>query len=524
MEKRTEAAGGRFREILGILARHKVAQGVTPQKLRAVVEDLGPTFVKLGQILSMRADMLPAAYCQELAALRVDVAPLEFSEVRQVVEQEFGLPLEELFQSFAREPLGSASIAQVHAAVLPDGRKAAVKAQRPGIRETMARDIRLLHRASKLLDLTSMGSVIDLDMVLDEMWSVAQEELDFLTEAKNAAEFRRLNRDVVFVDCPHIVEELTTARVLTMEYVDGIPIDDLDALRAEEYDLQEIGLKLADNYIKQVLDDGFFHADPHPGNLCVRDGRLVWLDLGMMGRLSQRDRELLQNAVKAMVKGGAQELESILLAMCESNGEVDHERLTGDIRRFLDRYGRMELGDMKLGTILEEMMGIAKLHRLSMPPGVSMLGRGLLNLDGVLTVVSPDISLIQIMANRMSSVMLREFDWKKTLGGDLRRLCESGRKALDLPAQLSGWLDMELKGERRLSVRLAGEERRTEALERAVSRGIQAMFAAALLLGGCLLCLGDLEPLLWGMPPAALLCFAASLVLGVRLLWRMRKK
>ena len=524
-QERTEpSGGGRLREILGILAKHQAAKGMTPQKLRAIVEDLGPTFVKLGQMMSMRLDMLPAAYCQELTGLHADVKPMSFSEVRQAAEAEYQQPLEEVFSSVEEIPLGSASIAQVHAAVLQDGRRVAVKVQRPGVREIMARDIRLLHRAAGLLNLTKMGEVVDLGMVLDEMWSVAQEEMDFLIEARNAEEFRRLNREVAFVESPEVVESLSTSKILVMERIEGVPIDDLDVLRAREYDLKEIGLKLADNYIKQVLDDGFFHADPHPGNLCVRGGKLVWLDLGMMGRLSERDRELLQNAVKAMVRGDAEELEGILLSLCAPPEAVDHERLTDDIRLFLAKYGNMELGSMKLGAILEEMMGIAKEHRLSMPPGVSMLGRGLLNLEGVLTSVSPEINLIQIMANRMSAVMLREFDWKQTAGKELRVLLESGRKAAGIPARLSDWLELGLKGGQKLNVRLTGTERLQELQERGLSRLVRAILAAALLVGASLVCAAGTQPVFWGIPLPAWIGYAAALGLGVPLLWELRRK
>ncbi len=195
-ERKTDGNGKadnrhRLREILGVLAKHDILRGITPVKLRLIIQDLGPTFVKLGQILSMRQDMLPADYCRELTRLRADVSPMPFDEVRQVVETEYGVPMKSLFQSFDETPLGSASIAQVHAAVLRDGRQVAVKVQRLGVHDTMARDIVLLRRAAGMLQKAGgIGGVIDFRMVLDEMWAVAQEEMDFLLEARHMDEFR----------------------------------------------------------------------------------------------------------------------------------------------------------------------------------------------------------------------------------------------------------------------------------------------------------------------------------------------
>ncbi|MGE4548500.1 MAG: ABC1 kinase family protein [Intestinibacillus sp.] len=514
---------GRLREILAILARHDIVRGLSPQKLRAIIEDLGPTFVKLGQIMSMRRDMLPDAYCEELARLRTDVKPFDFTDVKNVVEAEYKATLSSIFSVFEEQPIGSASIAQAHAAVLRDGRRVVVKIQRPGIRETMSRDIQLLHRAARLLNLTEVGDVIDLNMVLDEMWAVAQQEMDFLIEAQNAEEFRERNRDVAFVDCPQIEHRHTTAKVLVMEYIDGIQIDDLPALLEEEYDLTEIGLKLADHYIKQIVDDGFFHADPHPGNIKVREGKIVWIDLGMMGRLSARDQELFRAAVKAVVRGDVDELKSILLTIGVYTAKIDHARLYNDIDEFLMKYGKLEIGGMDLGQILEEILSLAKRHRISMPKGISMLGRGVLTLEGVLAVISPEVNLIQIMANRLSSEMLREFDLKHELRVGAQRLYESGRKAIDIPAQMSDLLRMGIRGQAKLNLELLGSEQPLSSIDRMVNKIIKCIFSAALLIGSCMLCTTDMKPRILEIPLLGLLGFAAALLIGAWVLWDMHK-
>lgn len=514
---------GRLREILAILAKHNIVRGLTPQKLRAIVEDLGPTFVKLGQILSMRRDMLPAAYCEELSLLRAEVRPMPLFQVEEVVEAECGVPLKELFPVFEEKPLGAASIAQVHAAVLQNGKRVAVKVQRPGIRETMTRDIALLHKAVKLLHLADLEGVVDLDMVLDEMWAVAQQELDFRLEARNAEEFRRLNRDVAFVDCPLVEQSVSSSKLLVMEYIDGIPIDDKESLLAQEYDLNEIGLKLADHYVKQVVEDGFFQADPHPGNLRIRDGKIIWIDLGMMGRLSARDQELLRRGIKAVVRGDVEELKTVVLTLGGCSSPIDHERLYEDIEGFLVRYGSMEIGSMDLGEIFEELMGLAKAHHISVPGGVSMLGRGVLTLEGVLAAISPDINLLQILANRVSASMAREIDWKAELQNGVLWLRDTGRKSASLPSQLSDLLGQSSKGRLKMNVHLVDTEFPLSQMERMTNRRILCAFAIALLIGACLLCLAELTPAWGGVPVLSWIGLAASLLLALWVVWDMHR-
>ena len=515
---------GRLREILAILAKSGIAGGLSPQKLRSAVEELGPTFVKLGQILSMRRDLLPEAYCAELAKLRADVRPLSLEEVRGVAEEEYARPLEEVFSSFSPEPLGSASIAQVHAAVLPDGRRVVVKVQRPGVRETMARDIPLLHRAADFMKLTELGGVVDLHMVLDEMWAVAQQELDFLLEAKNADEFREKNAGVAYVSCPEIVHALTTGRVLVMEYVDGVPIDDPQALAAQEYRPAEVGAKLADNYVKQVVDDGFFHADPHPGNLRLRDGKIVFLDLGMMGRLSPRDQALLRQAVRCCAGRDVEGLKNVVLSLGVPGARVDQEKLYRDVDALLARYGSMQLGRMNVGKLFEEVLGVAHEHRISMPPGLSMLARGMMTLEGVLSALSPDIDLLQILARRMYADALHDFDLRRELLDGARTLYTSAGKAAEVPAELSDLLRMGLRGQARLNLNLTDSDRPLAALDGMVNRALLCLLACALLVSGAILCLAGAGPLLWGLPAAAILCFAAALALAARLFWSMRRR
>ncbi len=438
-------------EIVRILWRHCRFSGLDPVRLREMLEELGPTFVKAGQLLSSRPDVLPAAYCDELAKLRVKNEPMPFSQVRAVLEEEFDRPLQEIFSSFDEDPLGSASIAQVHAAVLRSedgrgmGKAAAVKVQRPGIYDTMSQDIALLKRAAKIVKPLPIGKVIDFETVLDEIWAVAREEMDFCTEAKNAERFAENCREIAFATCPHI--EHASAHVLVMERVEGIPIGDTDALDAAGYDRNDIGEKLSNHYIRQVLDDGFFHADPHSGNLLIHDGKIIWLDFGMMGRLSLKDRKLMRDAVRAVAMHDVEGLVSAVLAIGVVQAQVDYPRLYRDIEAFLNRYGALELGDMNLSQVFGELMDLAMSHRIALPKGVSMLGRGMVTLEGVLANLSPDISLLRIVENRMSEEARSDDNWKEKLQDQGRVLFDAVRGAVALPAQVSCLLRMAERGQ-----------------------------------------------------------------------------
>lgn len=294
---------GRLREILSVLKRYHITQGIQPDKLCAILEDLGPTYVKLGQIMSMRSDMIPEKYCKQLSRLRTDVKPLPFDVILGVLEQELGEPPEQVFLQIDSRPLGSASIAQVHKAVLKTGEPVVLKVQRPGIKETMTQDIALIKKASGLLNFAAgTGDLIDFRGIIDEMWETTKEEMDFFKEADHLELFYNNQKEISYITCPKVYREYSSCRLLVMSYIDGIQIDQTASLEELGYDMLEIGEKAAENFCKQILEDGFFHADPHPGNLWISDGKIAWLDLGMAGHLSDHYKAILKRAISAILK------------------------------------------------------------------------------------------------------------------------------------------------------------------------------------------------------------------------------
>lgn len=506
----------RLKEIAAILRSHELVKGLTPEKLRAILEDLGPTYIKLGQIMSMRSDMIPKEYCEALTQLRTAVPPMPFDEVRRVVESSLGRAIEEVYSEFSRTPIGSASIAQAHTARLMDGERVVVKVQREGIHDIMARDMALLRKAAGLLRIApGAGEVVDFSIVLDEMWKVTQEELNFNIEAENAEEFYRFNEDVAFATCPRIHRELTTSQVLTMEYIDGYAVDDRQSLTDNGYDLSEIGAKLADNYIKQVVTDGFFHADPHPGNIRIRGGQIVWIDMGMMGRLSARDQALFGKAVAAVAQHDVEGVKSVVLAMGRCKGKIDHGALYADIEDMLTRFGGEELSGLDLGQLMTECVDLARAHHISMPEGVSMLARGLATVEGVVADLSPDINVITIATARASGLMFDAMDMKKEVKKGFRYLLESGKKALAIPGLLSDSLRALSKGQTRVGVDVKLTDDTFRALNNLLGKAIACLLAFALLISSSIICTTGMEPKLLGIPALGTLGYLGAVGLTV---------
>lgn len=518
----------RLREILAVLRKHRATRGMTPEKLRMILEDLGPTFVKLGQIMSMRTDMLPRSYCDELSRLRMDVRPMEYEEAAGEVERALGRPIHEIFRKFERKPIGSASIAQVHYAELKNGERVVVKVRRPGIREVMERDTALLHRVSGLLPIVGgTGDAVDFDQVIEEIWAAALAEMDFNNEAAQAEEFARLNADIACVSCPRILREYSTESVLTMEYVEGIPIDEKGRLEAEGYDLTEIAEKLAENYVKQIVDDGFFHADPHPGNLRIRDGKIVWLDMGLMGRLTKRDRELFRSAISAAVRGDVNELCNLLLVFCEPKETIDRSRLFTDIDALMNRYESLDIGSMNLLEIRDDLVAAAERNGLALPKGFSVLGRGLVTIEGVLGSLDPEINMMQVMVNHLSNRVLDYMDPRKELRKALAALYQSGRRMPHIPSQLSELLKMGIRGQVKTNVELQVSPRGERMINRTAGLLVAGLAECGLLIASAVLCtVPDAPQCLPGVTVPGAVGFCVAALLGGYLAWNVlhRKK
>ena len=491
----------RLQEITAVLRKHHITRGVTPEKLRAILEELGPTYVKLGQIMSLHSDVLPQRYCDELMKLTSEVTPMPFETVEEVINRSYREDWRKIFASIEKETLGSASIAQVHRAKLLSGTEVIIKVERKGIYDIMARDIGLLKRAVRLLPpVGGLKNVVDLEMVLDELWSTAQEEMDFLKEAANMEEFTRYNQGINYIRCPKLYHEYTTSRVLVMEYIGGCPVDDKETLLAEGYDLGEIGRKLVSNYIKQVIEDGFFHADPHPGNVKVMDGRIVWIDMGMMGRLSVRDRNLMASAVRAIAVGDIARLESAIMELGDVQGKIDSGKLYGELRDLMDRYGNASMGSIDAVEFFKDTMEIMKNNSIKLPHGMTMLVRGLTQMQGVLMSINPDINMAEIAAGRLREEMLHNFDLRAEASKTGRRIYKAAGRTLDIPPLVKIALEEYLKGQARVNMELDSTKNLSQLLRRLVRNVVMGLWVMALLISSSIICTTDMKPKMLGIP------------------------
>ena len=518
--KEDQGSATRLREMVEVLRARDIVHGITPEKLRLILEDLGPTFVKLGQIMSMRPDFLPQEYCDELMKLQTEANPLPFSVIEKVIEQEYQRRWTRIFRSIDEEALGSASIAQVHCAVLLDGEKVVIKVQRPGVHDVMSKDIVLLKRAAGSLKILSPAQdVVDFSMVLDELWAIAKQEMDFVMEANHIEEFRHANQDADFVSCPKVYRHLTTQHVLVMEYVDGIQIDDVAGLKAAGIDARRIGERLGENYVKQIVEDGYFHADPHPGNIWVRGGKIVWLDLGMMGRLSNKDRAAIRKAIFALAQHDVFEMKAAVLSLGVPQERIDHARLYQDIDALIAQYGDLDFRSLKMGILSRQIMNVLRSHHIAIAPGISMFCRGVMTIEGVMRLVCPEVSFVEILARSMELSFAKGFNWREEAGKAKREGYILLRKSLQLPEQISDILKMTLSGQTKVNLELTGADEPLARLNKMINKLIIALLSAALLLGSSTICTTQMTPKIMEIPFLGVLGYLAAIVLSARLLW-----
>ena len=514
----------RLKEIVAVLRDRELLQGVTPVKVRQVLEDLGPTFVKLGQIISMRPDFLPNEYQAELTRLQSEVKPMDFSVVKEIVQREYNQSWDGIFASIDEHAMGSASIAQVHRASLLNGDRVVIKVQRPGIYEVMAKDIALLKRAISILNLVrDSDGVVNLESIVDEMWEIAKQEMDFLLEADHIEEFAHLNKDDENILCPKVNRQLTTQRILVMECMEGIPLGDGEGLQAACVDMERIGRRLGINYVKQIIDDGFFHADPHPGNIWVKDGRIIWLDLGMMGRLSVRDRNSFRHAIMALVTNDVYGMKEAVLALGMPRGKVDHIQLYDDVAALMAQYGDLDFEHLKAGEVARKILMVLKSNNIAIPHGFSMFARGVMIMEGVMTRCCPQVNFSEIFAKGLRVSMEKDFSWLAELNKFKRDSYMLMKKSMQLPEQISDILKMTLSGQTKVNLDLTGSQEPLQKLDSMINKMIMAIISAALLLGSSTICTTQMEPKIMEIPLLGVLGYLAAMVLCSKLLWSIIK-
>ena len=518
----------RLKEIIHILWNHQIYKGPTPEKLKSTMIDLGPTFVKAAQVMSARRDMFPEEYCDAFATLRSTAPPMTFHQVEERLDKAYDGDYKTIFRRVNKRPLGSASVAQVHKAILRHGGDVvAVKVQRPNVRKLMTEDIELLRRANDLLEISAAHSAdlqnIDITAFVDELDRTVREEIDFTHEAQNLESFRTNCEDEEYVTSPKVYENLTSETVLVMEYVEGPTIEDTRTLDDMGIDVVEVGNLIAQNYVKQLLHDGLFHADPHAGNIIVHEGPSIeWIDLGMVGRLTETECSLLRKLFLAVASRDAQELKNVLLVWGRPVGEVNHGKLLSDLDSMLSRYASDSIADIDLSAAMADLLSLIREQHIAMPASFTMLARGIMTLEGTLEALAPEISIIGVIEEYLRSHILDDFNLTDEMKNQLLALRKLSHKAVGIPSQVSDLLDMMEKGEMTMQVSAKGLTKMTDRLEGTIDRATLGMITAGLFIGSSMLCMTAMEPRVLGIPVIGFLGYLGALVLSIYIVLKGR--
>lgn len=507
----------RMNEIVRIMRQYKVLHGLTPAQAVEVLQALGPTYVKIGQLASNRSDLLPKAYCDAFEKLRDDANPMPFDVVIEQIDRAYGKSWHEVFASIDPVPLGAASIAQVHKATLLDGTTVAVKVRRPGVAESMAEDIMLMKHLLALGEFASNSHrsiLLSLEGFVEEIERTTASEVNFTSELHNLMRFHDELADEEGVTSPVAYPQYSCESVLVMEFVQGTEISHTEELRQQGIDVNALARRVCQSYVTQVLDDGFFHADPHPGNILIRDGNVVWIDLGMVGTLTVSERMLVGKVFTAVATDNAYLLKEAVMGLVHVLGPVDHGALLEALSRLLAEYSTAEMKEINVGTVLTEVIEVLRGQNMMMTSSVTMLARGFVTIEGVIAQVAPDISVIEIVSKH---VIAQQADPKflATQLIDLATTSAASAEALaKLPTQLSNTLEMLDRGQIKVNGDIEVSSRILATAYASVGRISLATLSAGLFLGSSILCTTAMQPQLLGVPLLGVLGYGGAFVLG----------
>jgi ubiquinone biosynthesis protein len=500
--------------------RVALGNGVPPQdrplRLRLVCEDLGPTFVKLGQLLSTRPDLLPESYTNELAALRNDVRPFPFAQVESILREEYGRPLTELFASIDETPVASASISQVHRAVVLDGRVVALKVRRPEIAKVIKADLDIIKNLAQLMErrLPNLAVYRPLSLAR-EFERTIKRELDFSTERRTMQRCRSQFAGDSSTHIPLVVEELSTPSVIAMEFIEGVSVDDMAGIHRMNAVPAEVAATGARILLRQIFEYGFFHADPHPGNLRVLEGGVIApLDYGMFGQLDGKTRERIADLLSGLL---AQDADRVIrsLSALDIRGEVlDSRAFRRDVSELVASYSDLTLDTIDLSVLLRELVAVIRTHHLHIPPDLVLLIRSLVTIEGVGRNLDPHFDIAKQLSPFIRDLALRRFRPDRILSQTVRTTEDLQRIATLLPDLLSQSLDSIKRGELRVHFDLQGFERMVRKLTRASNSLTVGIVSAGLFVASSLV-------LRAGSVTLAYAGFAAGLILCLWLVWNM---
>ena len=519
---------GRLKEILSVLKKYNYDDGITPEIVVNILTDLGPTFVKIGQIASQQAEYLPRDYCDALAKLRSKVAPMDFETVNEQIEKYLGKPASELYASFDEKPLGSASIAQVHKAELFDGTVVAVKVRRPGIVETVTRDFALIE---KILDqfVKKPVSGLDLKAFIAELEKTSKIELDLTNEANNLDRFWNNNIGRMKVESPKCYRDLTCEAVLTESFVDGTDVSNTEFLSTlGDEERERLGALVADNFAAQILTDGFYHADPHSGNVLIKElvpgesepeaeesadesaekssdetedekiplpeHSIEWIDFGMMGTLTSKQRQILIDIVTNVVMHDAYGLKRTVLQVAQPKGEINHGAMLEMCEGMCGQFSGTDFGDFNLGDLMSTILDALSKESYDVDPFLTNLARGIIAAEGTIKTLSPRVNILNAFMSKVDigldlDLSNLDNDKLKEMNPEIAlKLLQLAKGITDSSTKSAEALDMLEKGQIKVRTDFAFEEKALGTVTCLVGYAIRALIIAAVLIGCGLLC------------------------------------
>ena len=497
-----------------------------PQGLRMAFEELGPTYIKLGQILSTRPDLIPMEFIRELAKLQDKVPAFPFERVRKVIDSEFGRPADDLFDQLDEAPLASASIGQVHRAVLKDGEAVAVKFQRPGIRKIIEVDLEIMLHLATLAERHIEELALHRPVkIVEEFARTLEKEIDYKTEATNMERAARHFLDDPHVYIPKVFRDTTTSRVLTTEFIDGIKISNINELEAAGLDRKIITARGADLVLKQVFVHCFFHADPHPGNIFVLPGNVICLlDFGMAGIVDRQTRDDFVDLVESIVNQNESRAAQVLLKLTHRDEEPDRRQLEREVADFMGRHLYKPLKDIELGKLLHQLLELATSFRLRIPADIFLMMKALSTVEGVGRMLDPDFDMIARATPFITRVKLDRFKPERIVDDayDLgSQIIQFLRK---FPNQLLELANLIRQEKLRLQIEHRGLENMLATHDRISNRISFSILIAALIIGSALIVISETPPLVYGISLIGILLFSAAAIMGIWLLVAILKK
>jgi predicted unusual protein kinase regulating ubiquinone biosynthesis (AarF/ABC1/UbiB family) len=501
-------------------------QRVTPKEaakaseLADDLEKLGPTFVKLGQLLSTRVELLPRAYLEALARLQDKVEPFPFDEVEKIVTSELGVRMSKAFSDFEVTPMAAASLGQVHRGRLRDGRQVAVKVQRPGIRDAMLEDLDALDEIAEFLDNhTAAGKRYEFCQMLDQFRKSLLRELDYRLEASNLTTIGKNLTEFEHIVVPEPIADYVTSRVLTMQYVYGKKITDLNPLARMEFDGDALAEELFRAYLQQILVDGFFHADPHPGNVFLTDNyRIALIDLGMVGKIMPGLQEQLLQLLLAIAEGRGDDAADIAIKVGDRKEDFAEKEFKHAIAEIVAKQQGATVEQMQVGRLVLEVTQVAGESGVRVPAELTMLGKTLLNLDQVGRTIAPDFDPNASIRRNAAQIMQQRFLKSLSPGNLFSGALELKDLVQRLPARLNKIIDAIANNEMKISVDAIDEKTLVLGFQKVANRITVGLIIAALIVGAAMMMRVETTFRIWGYPGLAILLFLAATGTGVFLL------